>query len=49
MGKYAEAITSYEQGLKFNAENAQLKSGLEQCKKDKAATESDESGMFGPQ
>jgi hypothetical protein len=45
---YEEAIKSYEEGLKFNGENAQIKQGLEQAKKDKAAADSDESGMFGP-
>ena len=47
-GRYDEAIQSYEEGLKLNGDNAQIKQGLEQVKKDKAAADSDESGMFGP-
>lgn len=49
MGRYDEAIVSYEEGLKLNAGNAQLKQGLEACQKEKAAADSDETGMFGPQ
>jgi len=50
LGRYDEAITSYERGLELNAANAQLVSGLESCRKEKAAADSDESGgMFGPQ
>ena len=51
LGRYDEAITSYEQGLKLNPDNAQIKQGLEQCRKEKAAaeTEGDGDGMFGAQ
>jgi stress-induced-phosphoprotein 1 len=49
LGRYDEAIVSYEEGLRLNAENQQIKQALEQCHKDKAASESDDQGMFGPQ
>lgn len=49
LGRYDEAIKSYEEGLQLNPENAQIKTGLEQVKKDKAADETEDDGMFGPQ
>lgn len=53
MGKYDEAIAQYNHGLSLNPDNAQIKQGLEQAQKEKAAAESDDQsgadGMFGPQ
>ena len=50
LGRFDESITAYEQGLKLNPENAQIKQGLEQCRKEKAAAETgDGGGMFGPE
>lgn len=45
MGQYDEALKDYEKGISLDPENAQLKQGLEKCKKDKAE---EEQGMFGP-
>ena len=45
MGNYDEAIAAYEQGIKYDPENAQLKQGLEKCKQDK---EAGDDPMFGP-
>jgi cytochrome c-type biogenesis protein CcmH/NrfG len=50
LGKFDDSIAAYEHGLKLNPDNAQIKSGLEQCRKEKAAAETDDAGgMFGPQ
>ena len=50
LGRFDESIASYEQGLKLNPDNAQIKQGLEQCRKEKSAAETDDaSGMFGPE
>ena len=51
LGRFKEAIASFEQGLKLNPDNAQIKQGLEQCRKEMAAAETDEGsgGMFGPE
>ena len=50
LGRFDDSIASYEHGLKLNPDNAQIKQGLEQCRKEKAAAETDDaSGMFGPQ
>ena len=52
LGKYDDAIKSYEEGQRLNADNAQIKQFLEQCKKEKAASETEDDGtdgMFGPQ
>jgi len=52
LGKFDEAIASYEHGLKLNPDNAQIKQGLEQVRREKAAAETqpEEGGndMFGP-
>ena len=45
-GSYDDAIKLYEEGLKFDPNNAQLKQGLEKCKQDKEGGDSDP--MFGP-
>ena len=51
MGHFDESIAAYEKGLQYNADNAQIKQGLEQCKKEKAAAETSaegsDDGMFG--
>ncbi len=51
MGHFDESIAAYEKGLQLNSENAQIKQGLEQCRKEKAAAETGEDGkddgMFG--
>ena len=49
LGRFDEAIASYEEAVRLNGDNAQAKTALEQCRKDKAAAESEEQGMFGPQ
>lgn len=48
LGRFDEAIAAYERGLQLNPSNAQITQGLEACRKEKAAAESDEGGMFGP-
>ena len=47
MGQFDESIAAYEKGLQLNAENAQIKQGLDQCRKEKAAAETQDDGMFG--
>lgn len=52
MGEFDEALKDYQTGCKFDPENAQLKQGLEQCKREQDASVGaggDESGMFGPE
>lgn len=52
LARYDEAIENYERGISFNAENVQLKQGLESCRQEKeaAASGGDDpmGGMFGP-
>lgn len=48
MGKFDESIAAYEKGLQLNPENLQIKQGIEQCRKEKAAAETKDDGMFGP-
>jgi stress-induced-phosphoprotein 1 len=53
MGKFDEAIAAYERGLQLNPDNAQIKQGLEQARREKAAAETqpddgDDGNMFGP-
>jgi stress-induced-phosphoprotein 1 len=48
LGRFDEALLAYQQGLTLNPGNAQIKQNLEQCEKEKAASEADEQGMFGP-
>ena len=47
-GKYDDSIKCFEQSLALNAANAQAKQGLEEVRKEKAASESEDDGMFGP-
>ena len=51
LGQLDQAIENYEKGLSFNPDNAQIKQGLEQCKREKEqpAGGDDPTGMFGPQ
>ena len=50
LGRFDDAIATFEQGLKLNPENAQIKQGLDQCRKEKAAAGTDDAGgMFGPE
>ena len=45
LGKYEEAIKAFEEGLKHDPENAQIKQGLQQCQD---ALKGPEDPMFGP-
>lgn len=47
MGQFDESIAAYEKGLQYNPDNAQIKQGMEQCHKEKAAAETKDDGMFG--
>jgi stress-induced-phosphoprotein 1 len=50
LGRFDDAIATFEQGLKLNPDNAQIKQGLDQCRMEKAAAGTDDAGgMFGPE